>query len=209
MNIREYSKGTPERHTRRANVRANCHCPNHANRPSQMLWNLKRWGVRFPVSRLAVPLLAVIALSLPLPVWGKAPATLPTRPDAGWVALAGSNSPGTGLVETSAPVAVDREMSISLQFAIRNRPSLDRLLHDLYDPASPLFHHFLTPRDFSHRFGPTTATRSAACAVTGRGIPQRRGVSRRSSDNRQRQGWNSRLRISDSTAARGRGPAFH
>jgi subtilase family serine protease len=30
------------------------------------------------------------------------------------------------------------------------------LLHDLYDPASPKFHHYLTPQQFAGQFGPTT-----------------------------------------------------
>ena len=35
------------------------------------------------------------------------------------------------------------------------------LLHDLYDPASPSFHHFLTPRQYAKRFGPdATATKA-------------------------------------------------
>src|SRR5215831_6990967 len=37
----------------------------------------------------------------------------------------------------------------------RNAADLTNLLHDLYDPASPKFHHYLTPQQFAAQFGPT------------------------------------------------------
>jgi subtilase family serine protease len=38
----------------------------------------------------------------------------------------------------------------------RNREALTNLLHDLYNPASPNFHHYLTPKQFADEFGPST-----------------------------------------------------
>jgi xanthomonalisin len=38
---------------------------------------------------------------------------------------------------------------------LRNQPELTRLLHRLYDPSSPDYHHFLTVAQFTHRFSPT------------------------------------------------------
>jgi subtilase family serine protease len=38
----------------------------------------------------------------------------------------------------------------------RHREALTNLLHDLYDPASPSFHHYLTPKQFAEQFGPST-----------------------------------------------------
>jgi len=35
------------------------------------------------------------------------------------------------------------------------RPALDRLLSEIYDPASTNYHRYLTPEQFAERFGPT------------------------------------------------------
>ncbi len=44
-------------------------------------------------------------------------------------------------------------LSVSLQ--LRNRYELDSLLNALYDPMSPLYHHYLTPEQFTQLFAPT------------------------------------------------------
>ena len=41
---------------------------------------------------------------------------------------------------------------------------LDALLRDLYDPASPRYHRFLTPDQFMAAFGPTEEDHSAVVA---------------------------------------------
>jgi subtilase family serine protease len=40
---------------------------------------------------------------------------------------------------------------------LRNDAALTTLLHDLYNPASPQYRHFLTPQQFAAQFGPTEA----------------------------------------------------
>src|SRR5271170_4688020 len=40
---------------------------------------------------------------------------------------------------------------------LRNQAELDGLLNDLNDPASANYHHWLTPEQFTQRFGPTEA----------------------------------------------------
>ncbi len=41
---------------------------------------------------------------------------------------------------------------------------MDQLLQDIYDPASPNYHHYLTPEQFVERFGPTAADYEVAIA---------------------------------------------
>ncbi len=48
-----------------------------------------------------------------------------------------------------------RRMNLAVGLPLRNREALTNLLRDLYDPASPQFHHYLTAADFAARFGPT------------------------------------------------------
>jgi len=38
---------------------------------------------------------------------------------------------------------------------LRNREALTNLLHQIYDPASPNYHHYLTPEQCAEQFGPT------------------------------------------------------
>jgi subtilase family serine protease len=47
------------------------------------------------------------------------------------------------------------QVSLALGLPVRNRPGLEQLIRDLYDPASPLFHHYLSAEVFAQRFGPT------------------------------------------------------
>ena len=48
-------------------------------------------------------------------------------------------------------------LNLALGLPVRNPAALTSLLHDIYDPASPEFHHYLTPDQFTARFGPTEA----------------------------------------------------
>jgi subtilase family serine protease len=56
----------------------------------------------------------------------------------------------TGRLPASTP------MNLVIGLPWRNAADLTNLLHDLYDPASPRFHHYLTPQQFAEQFGPTT-----------------------------------------------------
>ena len=49
----------------------------------------------------------------------------------------------------------DRLMSLDLVLPIRDQAGLDRFLEDLYNPSSPSYKHYLTPSEFTLRFGPT------------------------------------------------------
>jgi hypothetical protein len=46
-------------------------------------------------------------------------------------------------------------LTLAIGLPLRNQPALAKLLHDLYDPASPSFHHYLTSEQFRDMFGPT------------------------------------------------------
>ena len=46
-------------------------------------------------------------------------------------------------------------LNLSIGLPLRNQEALDDLIRQLYDPASPSFHQFLTPEQFAEKFGPT------------------------------------------------------
>src|SRR5579863_9681284 len=50
---------------------------------------------------------------------------------------------------------------MSVGLAMRNAGQLNALLHDLYDPSSPMYHQFLTVEQFAQQFGPTDAQQQA------------------------------------------------
>ncbi|MGH7989026.1 MAG: protease pro-enzyme activation domain-containing protein, partial [Limisphaerales bacterium] len=68
-----------------------------------------------------------------------------------------------------------QRLNLAIGLPLRNRAELDELLRQLYDPASPNYHKFLTPEEFIARFGPTEAdyaaiqnfARTNGLAVTG------------------------------------------
>ena len=46
-------------------------------------------------------------------------------------------------------------LNLTIGLPLRNEQALDDLLREIYDPASPGFHHYLTPEQFAEQFGPT------------------------------------------------------
>src|SRR3954449_7711471 len=56
------------------------------------------------------------------------------------------------------------QLYISFALPLRNPEQLDGLLRDLYNPANPRFHQYLTAEEFTHEFGPTERDYEAAVA---------------------------------------------
>jgi hypothetical protein len=46
-------------------------------------------------------------------------------------------------------------LKLSINLPLRNQEALTNLIEQIYDPASPLYHHYLAPEEFDARFGPT------------------------------------------------------
>ncbi len=50
-----------------------------------------------------------------------------------------------------------QNLNLAISLPLRNQAELDLLLQQLYDPASPNYRHYLSPAQFTERFGPTEA----------------------------------------------------
>src|SRR5262245_37969220 len=61
-------------------------------------------------------------------------------------------------------LASTNRLRLAIGFPLRNRKTLADFLHQLYDPANPHFHHYLTPDQFAESFGPTAHDYAAAIA---------------------------------------------
>jgi uncharacterized repeat protein (TIGR01451 family) len=48
-------------------------------------------------------------------------------------------------------------LQLAIGLPLRNQDELTNLLQQMYDPASTNYHHYLTPEEFTARFGPTEA----------------------------------------------------
>jgi uncharacterized repeat protein (TIGR01451 family) len=56
------------------------------------------------------------------------------------------------------PIGVEKgseRLQLAIGLPLRNQEELRNLLREIYDPASPNFRHYLTPEEFTARFGPT------------------------------------------------------
>jgi subtilase family serine protease len=122
-------------------------------------------------TRLAVTVTALlfavdVALSLPTllhetaPVYAAGVAQTPIDHQlllhhAALVNLASSMLPNLKAAQRVSALPADRPMAVALDLRLRNSAALLRFLKAVYDPHSPLFHHFLTPQQFAARFAPT------------------------------------------------------
>ena len=48
-----------------------------------------------------------------------------------------------------------QRLRLAVGLPLRDQPGLRQLLQQIYDPASPQYHHYLTPEQFTQAFGPT------------------------------------------------------
>lgn len=55
----------------------------------------------------------------------------------------------------------NQRLPLAIGLPVRDPAGLAQFLEDLYDPANPQFHRYLTPEEFTARFGPTEASYQA------------------------------------------------
>ncbi len=89
-----------------------------------------------------------------------------------WVGLlagsAGAAAANTVRLPGHVPAAVSQltplgalpatnKLRLAISLPLRNQAALSDLIKQIYDPASPQYHHYLTPAQFAAQFGPTAA----------------------------------------------------
>ena len=112
---------------------------------------------QFPLrfSFLALSLLAALGQSL-----------APARAAEPRLALAASASPAPALrsARLLGRLESNTMLRVGLTLPLRNQSQLSDLLRRQYTPGDPLYHQFLTPPDFTARFGPTPQDYEAVAA---------------------------------------------
>ena len=70
--------------------------------------------------------------------------------------LAGGHVPPAAATLTSlGNLPASQRLNLAIGLPLRNPEALDRLVQELYDPASTNYHRYLTPGQFTEMFGPT------------------------------------------------------
>ncbi len=69
--------------------------------------------------------------------------------------LSGHVPPGLKNLRPIGLVSPSTNLSLAIALPLRNKEALTNLLHDLYDPASPKYRHFLSSAESTAMFGPT------------------------------------------------------
>jgi hypothetical protein len=58
-------------------------------------------------------------------------------------------------LQPAGDLPAETGLNLAIGLPLRNGQALESQARDVYDPASPLYHHFLTPDEFAAQFGPT------------------------------------------------------
>jgi kumamolisin len=90
---------------------------------------------------------AVVLLSLASSICQAQPQTLMTRHLRD--AIANGEAPMVGRLPAT------QVMHFDIVLALRHAPELENFLQEIYDPSSANYKHFITPREFTSRFGPS------------------------------------------------------
>jgi len=96
-------------------------------------------------------------------------------PDTARVSLQGHLNPALATAHVLSPLSTSTPIALAFTLKLRNTPELTDLLSRLHNPNDSLYGQYLTPAQFTDRFGPTQAdynaviayARSQGLAVTG------------------------------------------
>jgi subtilase family serine protease len=113
-------------------------------------------GAKAHLARMKAPLAitkALVALALLLPALAGSSASAANRTLAGHVPQAVAQ---LNLASVGRPPAESR-LRLAIGLPLHNQEDLTHLLDQIYDPRSSSYHQFLTPEEFTQRFGPTEA----------------------------------------------------
>src|SRR3954469_23044518 len=78
--------------------------------------------------------------------------------------VTGHLRPEVATLQPTGTLPGTNRLSLAIALPLRNQGALSQLLADLYDPASPRYHQYLTPKQFTAQFGPTEADYEALAA---------------------------------------------
>jgi subtilase family serine protease len=75
--------------------------------------------------------------------------------------LSGQRPREVATLAPSAPIADSTTIDVAIGLALADDAAVDGLVRDLYDPASPRYHRFLTPDEYTKKFSPSVESYQA------------------------------------------------
>jgi uncharacterized repeat protein (TIGR03803 family) len=87
-----------------------------------------------------------------------------TTPAAEMQLLRGHVPAATAHLQAIGRLPGTNRLNLAIGLPLRNREALTNLLEQIYNPASPNYHHYLTAEQFAERFGPTEKDYEAVMA---------------------------------------------
>jgi len=93
--------------------------------------------------KLGLGLLAAAGMMWPAGVW------------AANTTLHGHVPPAVAQLTPNGRVAANTNLHLAIGLPVRDQAGLNALIQQISDPASPNYHQYLTPEEFTERFGPT------------------------------------------------------
>ncbi|HEY4414980.1 MAG TPA: protease pro-enzyme activation domain-containing protein, partial [Verrucomicrobiae bacterium] len=82
---------------------------------------------------------------------------LATAAEPGRKMLSGHVPKALAQLKAQGVLPATNRLSLAIGLPVRDPAGLDAYLQELYDRHSPNYHHYLTPEEFTARFGPTAA----------------------------------------------------
>jgi len=110
----------------------------------------------------SLALVGSIGLALSFTAAIVTPAVAAKAPSPDRVNLHGSTTPAVERSHPAGKVAASSSVSFDLTLALRNASGAQKFVREVSSPGSKMFHHFLTDKQWLSRFGPTSASLSAA-----------------------------------------------
>ena len=74
---------------------------------------------------------------------------------AGWKTLRGHVPAMTSRLAATGRLSATNQLRLAIGVPLHDAAALENFLAQVYDPASPNFRKYLTPEEFTTRFGPT------------------------------------------------------
>ncbi|MEP7044415.1 MAG: S53 family peptidase, partial [Dokdonella sp.] len=85
-----------------------------------------------------------------------------------------------GQAAQAAPLNGAQRLKLAINLTLRNKDGLDSLIQQIYNPVSPLYHHYLSSADFTEQFSPTQADYDTVVSwATAQGFTVRRTTANR------------------------------
>jgi kumamolisin len=100
------------------------------------------------IRRFSVFLLTVVALVSGVNVLCQAQSQTLLTPHVREVTL-------NGKAQLVGKLPATQSLHFDIVLALRHQPELENFLQEVYDPSSPSYRHFVTPQEFTARFGPS------------------------------------------------------